>query len=133
MATFALLDDNNRVVNTVKVSNDVILRDGVEHEQLGIDYLRELLPQETGRWVQTWFGTTKRGLTAGIGMIYNEELDRFDLDPEYHGGRTEDLSYHPFGNPDIDPATITVRRYCDLTEEEKQALLEKMKNVSVQD
>lgn len=126
MATFAQINNDNIVVHVTKVPNEELMENGIENEQLGIDYLRKTFPWITDRWVQTWFGTTKRGLTAGLGMIYNEQLDRFDLNPDYHGCRTEDLSYDPFGNPDIDPANIIDIN--TLSEEEKQTLLERIKN-----
>jgi len=42
MAHFAKLDENNNVVNVVSVSNDILIVNGVESEQAGIDFLTEL-------------------------------------------------------------------------------------------
>lgn len=130
MATFAQVDKNNVVVNVIKVPNDVLLENGIENEQLGIDYLREIFPWIKDQWIQTWFGTSRRGLTAGIGMIYDKTVDRFTLNPDVHGCTENDIDWDPLN---LSTTHMKVTYIEDLTEEEKQALLEKMKNVSVQD
>ena len=42
MAHFAELDENNKVIQVLVVSNDITTVDGVENEQLGIDFLNDL-------------------------------------------------------------------------------------------
>ena len=52
MAHFAKLDENNIVIEVHVVNNNVLLEDGVEVPQKGIDFLNELF-KETSTWVQT--------------------------------------------------------------------------------
>ena len=76
MAYFVELDENNVVIRTVPVSNDVTYVDGVEDEQRGIDYLNSLLP-DSGTWVQTSYNHNFRNRYAGEGCIYHPDLDVF--------------------------------------------------------
>jgi len=81
MATFAQLDNDNVVLNTIKISNDEILdENGNESEELGIKRCKELFGEDT-KWVQTWFSSPppKRFRTASLRMIYSAEFDRFLL------------------------------------------------------
>ena len=76
MAHFAKLDENDIVLRVNVVNNDVILDgDGVEQEQLGIDFLTELYG--TGNYRQTSFNNNIRKQYAGIGFTYNSEKDIF--------------------------------------------------------
>lgn len=75
MAHYAKLDNNNFVVEVVVVSNDVITINGIEDEQAGIDFLRDLLGHE--HWKQTSYNATIRKNYAGIGYKYDAVLDAF--------------------------------------------------------
>lgn len=76
MAHFAEVKDG--VVQTVvSVSNDITTIDGVEEEQRGIDFLKELLPETEGTWVQTSVNNNFRKRYAGVGFIYDESNDVF--------------------------------------------------------
>jgi hypothetical protein len=75
MAHFAKLDENNIVVEVIRVNNEDMLVDGVESEQAGIDYLESL--GFTGRWVQTSYNGNFRKNYAAIGERYDEEKDAF--------------------------------------------------------
>jgi len=74
MAHFAKIE-NGIVTNVVVVDN--------QHESYGEQYLNDL--GLTGKWVQTSYNNNFRGKYAGIGDIYDEELDEFispAVDPE---------------------------------------------------
>lgn len=75
MAHFAELDENNCVTSVVAVANDVLLVDGVEVESRGVDLLESLTGHR--RWVQTSYSGRFRGVYAGIGCQYRDDLDVF--------------------------------------------------------
>lgn len=79
MAHFAELDENNIVVRVLVVNNEVITVDGVENEQLGVEFCHNLFG---GKWVQTSYNATFRGLYAAKGNFYNEAMDQFELTNE---------------------------------------------------
>ena len=68
MAHFAQIDDNNVVINVLSVPD--------EQEHRGEEYLSVNLGLG-GRWIQTSYNSNVRKIFAGIGYIYNEELDVF--------------------------------------------------------
>ncbi len=92
MAHFAELDENNVVKRVIVVNNnDCCDEKGVEKEEIGIAFCKKLLG---GRWIQTSYNAHRgrrvdpntndttnrkgfRGNFAGIGYIYDEELDAF--------------------------------------------------------
>lgn len=75
MAHFAKLDDNNVVLAVHVVNNDVITVDGVESEQVGIDFLSDLHGHLS--WKQTSYNGTIRKNYAGIGYTYDAGRDAF--------------------------------------------------------
>ena len=47
MATFALVDEDNIVVKTIVINNDVITdKNGVEQESLGIDFCNTIFKEK---------------------------------------------------------------------------------------
>lgn len=74
MAHFAQLNDDNIVVQVIVVSNDVLLEDGVEKENKGIEFCQSLLG---GIWKQTSYNNSFRGVYAGLGYFYDAENDVF--------------------------------------------------------
>ena len=75
MAHFAQLDENNKVVQVIVVSNkDTADANGVEKEHIGAAFCERLLG---GRWVQTSYNGKIRKNYAGVGYTYNEQLDAF--------------------------------------------------------
>ena len=75
MAHFSKLDENNKVVQVLVVSNEITTTDGVnEDEQLGIDFLSNLCG---GTWKQTSYNHNFRKQYAGFGYTYNEADDIF--------------------------------------------------------
>jgi len=76
MAHFALLDDNNTVVQTIVISNDDILdENGDEQESIGIALCEKLVGP--GRWIQTSYNNNFRHRYADAGHLYVEERDVF--------------------------------------------------------
>ena len=75
MAHFAKLDENNVVLAVHVVNNDVLMVDGVESEQAGIDFLTELYGHP--HWKQSSYNGNFRTRHAGIGYTYSPEHDAF--------------------------------------------------------
>lgn len=75
MAHFAKLDENNIVLAVHVVNNDVITVDGIESEQVGIDFLTNLHGHAS--WKQTSYNGTIRKNYAGVGYKYDPSLDGF--------------------------------------------------------
>jgi hypothetical protein len=75
MAHFAKLDENNKVISVHVVNNDVITVDGIESEEIGIDFLTEL--HGYSLWKQTSYNGNFRKNYAGVGYTYNITLDAF--------------------------------------------------------
>lgn len=87
MAHFAKLDNNNKVIAVHCVVNDVIKdTNGIEQEQLGIDFLKSIHGQDTN-WKKTSYNTHNgihnsggipfRKNYAGINYIYDQNKDAF--------------------------------------------------------
>ena len=86
MASFAKIE-NNIVITVVSVVNEVLKdSNGVEQEQLGINFLKSLYGQDTN-WKQSSYntvigihrlgGTPFRKNHAGIGYTYDQQKDAF--------------------------------------------------------
>lgn len=75
MAHFARLDENNTVTAVHVVNNEIMIVDGVESEQAGIDFLTEL--HKHTKWKQTSYNGSFRKNYAGINFTYNTVLDAF--------------------------------------------------------
>jgi len=75
MAHFAKLNDENIVEQVIVVNNEVLLNDeGIEVEKKGADFCADLFG---GRWVQTSYNNSFRGLYAGIGYRYDSKKKLF--------------------------------------------------------
>jgi len=81
MAHFAKLDENNVVLAVHVVNNDVIAVDGVESEQVGIDFLTQL--HKHNNWKQTSYNGKIRKNYAGIGFQYDPVNDWFQAPQPY--------------------------------------------------
>ena len=88
MASFAKLDSNNIVITVVSVVNEVIKdSNGIEQEQLGINFLKTLYNEPNAIWKQTSYNTNAgihslggisfRKNFAGIGYQYDSQRDAF--------------------------------------------------------
>ena len=76
MAHFARLNETNEVIRVHVLNNEVITDgDGVEQEQLGIDFLTEL--HGAGNYVQTSYNDNFRKQYAGKGGSYDAAKDKF--------------------------------------------------------
>lgn len=79
MATFAELDENNNVLNVIKVSDaDCIGGNFPESEPVGIEYLKEHFGQNK-IWKQTSINMKFRKHRATVGGKYDPDLDAFLL------------------------------------------------------
>jgi hypothetical protein len=112
MAHFAEIDENNIVLRVNVVNNEVITDgDGVEQEQLGIDFLTDLLG---GTWKQTSYntlggvhslgGTPFRKNYANTGYTYDATKDAFISPQPYPSWILNETTYRweppvafPFG------------------------------------
>jgi hypothetical protein len=74
MAHFAQIDQNNVVIQVIVVNNNVLLNNGVENEEFGIQFCKNLFG---GNWVQTSYNANFRGKYAGIGDSYDPVEDKF--------------------------------------------------------
>jgi hypothetical protein len=85
MAYFAKLDENNTVINVHAVENSVIIVDGVESEEKGIEFLQSI--HRHPYWRQTSFnmvaGTHREGKVpfrknfASVNFTYDPVRDAF--------------------------------------------------------
>jgi|TARA_R100000742_G_C4233260_1_gene54396 hypothetical protein len=97
MAHFAELDENNVVVRVLVIDNNEMTVDGVENEQLGIDFLNDLFP-DSGTWIQTSYNGNIRGRFAGEGTVYLPDRDLFQIEEKpYPSWSLNDEGYwvHP--------------------------------------
>jgi hypothetical protein len=77
MAHFAQIDENNKVVQVIVISNDEVHdKDGLENEALGVAFCQKLFGADT-KWVATSYNHNKRGRFAGVGDLYDAENDVF--------------------------------------------------------
>lgn len=76
MAHFAKIGLNNLVTDVLVVANrETMDSTGVEHESIGVEFLKNLTGHET--WVQTSYNGTIRKNYAGIGYTYDSQRDAF--------------------------------------------------------
>ena len=68
MAHFAKLDENNYVIQVVRIPDS--------QEERGEEFLAKDL-KLGGKWIQTSYNHTIRGKYAGVGDFYDEEKDEF--------------------------------------------------------
>lgn len=78
MAHFAQLDENNVVTQVIVVSNDVLVDNGVEREELGVQFCESHFG---GKWVQTSYNANFRGKYAAIGDTYDPAANVFVAPP----------------------------------------------------
>jgi hypothetical protein len=78
MAHFAKLGLDNIVQRIDAVNNNVLLdENGVEQEQKGIDFLKNLFNEPDAKWVQTSYNNNFRKKYACIGFTYDSTIDAF--------------------------------------------------------
>lgn len=86
MAHFAKINLNNIVTEVVSVNNSIILENGIEIEQKGVDLLRTLYNDPNAVWKQTSYNANFRGKYASLGDTYDSEKNAF-------------IPLKPFANP----------------------------------
>jgi hypothetical protein len=82
MANFAKIDKNTKeILNVIMIDNNVLTDNGSlseENEQLGLDFIKQLYPDaDNFIWKQTSYNDNFRGKFAGIGGLYDEDIDAF--------------------------------------------------------
>ena len=88
MASFAKLNSENIVTTVVSVVNEVLKdSNGIEQENIGVQFLRTLYNEPNAIWKQTSYntnggvhklnGTPFRKNHAGIGYTYDQQRDAF--------------------------------------------------------
>ena len=88
MASFAKLNSENIVTTVVSVVNDVLKdSNGIEQENIGIEFLKTLYNEPNAIWKKTSYntnggvhslgGTPFRKNHAGIGYTYDSQRDAF--------------------------------------------------------
>ena len=78
MAHFARVE-NNVVIQVIKINNEVIEdKPFPESETIGVAFCKSLYGEDT-TWLQTSYNANFRGRYAGLGYLYDPELDEFVL------------------------------------------------------
>ena len=76
MAHFAKMNGNT-VEQVIVIKNEVLENKSFpESEAIGIAFCKSLYGEDT-EWLQTSYNSNFRGRFAGIGDVYNAELDEF--------------------------------------------------------
>lgn len=77
MANFALIK-NNIVIAVIVIDNEVITNNGIEVEQLGVDFIESLnINYDFDTIKQTSYNSNFRNIFAGIGFTYDSVNDVF--------------------------------------------------------
>lgn len=108
MASFAQLNDDNHVVNIIKIANDndILDSDGNESEALGIAKCKSLFGLNT-KWKQTWFSENPRRFRSAIvDGEYIPEHNVFTKRKPYVSWTLNTTTYE-WEPPTPQPATIT--------------------------
>jgi len=87
MAYFSKLDSNNKVINSIRVEDDVVAQDGSLSEEKGQSFLRKIFNEPDAIWKRTVKGMRAGVNTNGgevfrknfgaIGTTYDEARDAF--------------------------------------------------------
>lgn len=117
MAHFAKLDENNIVTQVIVVSNqDILDENGNENELIGIKFCQSLF-NDDGKWKQTSYNNKFRGKFAIPGYTYDETLDRF-IPPKPYPSWLYNSERNEWNAPTPPP----------ITEEKRQKILEMIDN-----
>jgi hypothetical protein len=131
MASFAKLNSQNIVIVVESVVNDVIIdSNGVEQEQIGIEFLRNLYKEPDANWKQTSYNTNGgvhssggipfRKNHAGIGYTYSPQLDAF-IPPQIYNSLVLNentcLWEAPVAKPELTQEQIDNKNYYNWNEQ----------------
>ena len=131
MASFAKLDNNNIVLRVESVVNEVLKdSNGIEQEQLGINFLKTLYNQPNAIWKQTSYntnggihslgGTPFRKNHAGIGYTYDSNRDAFISPKPYNSWILNETTCNwnsPVAKPELTQEQIDNENYYIWNEE----------------
>ncbi len=76
MAHYAKIGTGNIVLSVEVVSNAVLLKDDIENEQQGVEFLQNLYGNRD-LYIQTSYNNNSRKNYAGVGYKYDAERDAF--------------------------------------------------------
>tara|TARA_Y100001949_G_C15735540_1_gene221345 strand:- start:104 stop:472 length:369 start_codon:yes stop_codon:yes gene_type:complete len=76
MAHFAKVGAGNKVIKVHIVNNEILMKDGVENAQQGIEFLQNLY-NNRDLYVQTSYNSTFRKRFAAAGYTYDQTRDAF--------------------------------------------------------
>ena len=76
MAHYARIGIGNIVIETHVLNNDVLMKDGVENEQQGVEFLQNLFSNRD-LYIQTSYNNSFRKNYAGKGYSYDSTRDAF--------------------------------------------------------
>ena len=76
MAHFAKIGTGNVVTKVHVLNNEVLMKDGVENAQQGIEFLQNLYKNKD-LYIQTSYNGTFRKNYAGVGFKYDQARDAF--------------------------------------------------------
>jgi hypothetical protein len=116
MAHFAKIGLNNIVTEVLVVANrETMDSNGVEHESIGVEFLKTLTGHET--WVQTSYNGNFRRQYAGAGSLYFGPLDVF-VGPQPYPSWTLDTTTANWVSPVPKPSVPDI--YTLVWDEENQ-------------
>jgi hypothetical protein len=106
MAHFAKIDENNIVQQVIVVSDKHAPDPYPQSEVMGKQFIEKL--GLTGNWLQTSYNGSFRKNYAGIGFVYNTELDAFIPPQPYQSWLldTETATWYPPVAPPTDTDNI---------------------------
>jgi len=76
MAHFARIGTGNIVTKVHVLNNEILMKDGVENEQQGVEFLQNL-HKTRDLYIQTSYNGTFRKNYAGVGCKYDQTRDAF--------------------------------------------------------
>jgi hypothetical protein len=131
MASFAKLNNNNIVLKVESVVDDVLKdSNGIEQEQLGINFLKTLYNEPNAIWKQTSYnthggvhnngGTPFRKNHAGIDYTYDETRNAFIPPKPYNSwilNESTCLWEAPVARPELTQEQIDNNQYYTWNEE----------------
>ena len=82
MAYYAKIGAGNIVTKVHTLDNGVLLKDGVENEQQGLEFLQNLYNNKD-LYIQTSYNGTFRKNYAGVGYTYDSDKDAFIAPKSY--------------------------------------------------
>jgi hypothetical protein len=102
MGHFAQIDENNVVLQVLVVPD--------EQQHRGHEYMANDL-MLGGRWVQTSYNGNIRGMFAGVGYIYNEDLNIFLPPKPYESWVLNEVKGEweaPIERPEVEQGMVTI-------------------------